>query len=241
MNGSEHACAIPDLGPTAYAQWRRSEIGAVTEELERTLILELLGDLNGRAVLDIGCGDGTFAIELAKRGAVVVGIDSSPTMIDAARMLTRQQNADVEFQVASADQLPFSAERFDIVTAITILCFVEDATPVFRGIGRVLRPGGRLVIGELGKWSTWAMARRMRAWLGSRLWQHGYFRTAGGLRSLALQAGLIVQQIRGAIYYPRSRLALRLVRPIDHVLGRMTTFGAAFVALSATKPGRTPP
>jgi SAM-dependent methyltransferase len=240
MNGGTPFCAIPGLGPTAYAQWRGSEIGAATEELERTLILELLGDLNGRTVLDIGCGDGTFAIELAKRGGVVVGVDSSPAMLEAARTLARQQDADIEFHVAAAEQLPFRAEQFDIVTAITILCFIEDATPVFREIERVLCPGGRLVIGELGKWSTWAMARRIRAWLGSRLWQQGYFRTAGRLRRLASHAGLVVQQVRGAIYYPRWRRALRLVRPIDHLLGRMTTFGAAFVALSATKPEHTP-
>ena len=122
------------------------------------------------------------------------------------------------------------------MTAITILCFVDDAAPVFGEIARVLRPGGRLVIGELGKWSTWAAARRVRAWLGSRLWRRGRFWTASELSRLAEAAGLIVETVRGAIYYPRWGFAARLMSAVDPGLGRLTTAGAAFVALSAIKP-----
>ena len=170
MNASEPAGAIPDLGPDVYARWRASKLGAITERLERQLILELVGDVSGCRILDVGCGDGEFAVELKKRGAIVVGIDASAEMIDAAKGRSKLQNASIDFQVGMAEHIPFPAEQFDVVTAITILCFVDDATPVFREIARVLRPGGRLVIGELGKWSTWAVGRRIRAWLGSRLW-----------------------------------------------------------------------
>jgi ubiquinone biosynthesis O-methyltransferase len=234
----EGACAVPDLSPEAYTRWRASEIGAITERLESQLILELVGDVGGRRVLDVGCGDGELALELTKRGAVVTGIDASAAMIDAAKRRATQHNVDITFQVGTAEQLPFSAERFDVVTAITILCFVDDAAPVFREIARVLRPGGRLVIGELGKWSSWAAARRIRAWLGSRLWRRGLFRTANELRGLAGQAGLVVESVRGAIYYPRWRLAARLLAPCDPVLGLLTTLGAGFVALSAMKADR---
>ena len=240
MSSSEPACAIPDLGPDAYARWRASEIGAITERLERQLILELVGDVSGCRVLDVGCGDGEFAVELKKRGAIVVGIDASAEMIDAAKGRSKLQNADIGFQVAMAEHLPFPAGQFDVVTAITILCFVDDAAPVFREIARVLRPGGRLVIGELGKWSTWAAGRRIRAWLGSRLWRRGRFRTANELRDLAEQAGLVVKTVRGAIYYPRWGVAARVMSSLDPVLSRVTTIGAGFVALSAIKPAGRP-
>jgi ubiquinone biosynthesis O-methyltransferase len=238
MGWNSSRAPIPDLGPEVYARWRASGIGATTERLEGQLILELIGDVSGCRVLDIGCGDGEFALELMKRGALVTGIDSSPAMIDAARSRATQHNADITFQVAVAEHLPFPAEQFDVVTAITILCFVEDAGSVFSEIARVLRPSGHLVIGELGKWSTWAAARRIRAWLGSRLWRQGQFRAANELRGLAEQAGLVVKSVRGAIYYPRWGLAARLLSPCDPVLGRLTTIGAGFVALSATKRGR---
>jgi ubiquinone biosynthesis O-methyltransferase len=226
----------PQLGPDAYARWRASEIGELTEQLERRLIVDLVGEVSGCNVLDVGCGDGEFALELTNRGAIVTGIDSSPAMVDAARRRATQNKADITFQVAMAEHLPFPADQFDVVTAITILCFVEDAAPVFREIARVLRPEGCLVIGELGKWSTWAAARRVRAWLGSQLWRHGRFRTAKQLRGLAGQAGLVVKSVRGAIYYPRWSIAARLLSPCDAVLGRLSTIGAGFVALSATKP-----
>jgi ubiquinone biosynthesis O-methyltransferase len=228
--------AIPDLGPEVYTRWRASATGATTERLERQLILELVGDVSGCRVLDVGCGDGELALELARRGAIVTGIDASAAMIDAAKGRAKRHDAEIVFEVAMAERLPFSAAQFEVVTAITILCFVDDAAPVFREIARVLRPGGRFIIGELGKWSTWAAGRRLRAWLGSRLWRRGRFRTARELRGLAEQAGLAVNNVRGAIYYPRWGFAARLLSPCDPVLSSLTTVGAGFVALSAVKP-----
>jgi ubiquinone/menaquinone biosynthesis C-methylase UbiE len=156
-------------------------------------------------------------------------------MIDAAKGSPRRNNVEVSFQVAGAEELPFPAEQFDAVTAITILCFVADATPMFQEMARVLRPGGRLIIGELGKWSPWAAGRRIRAWLGSLLWRQARFRTAKELRKLAEMTGLAVERVQGAIYYPRWSVAARLVAPLDAKLGRLTTIGAAFLALSAVK------
>jgi ubiquinone biosynthesis O-methyltransferase len=236
MSTTKPAFDQPDSWPDIYARWRATEVGAKTDRLETQLILELVGDVSGRRVLDVGCGDGAFALDLASRGAVVTGIDASAAMIDAAKDRAKRAKADVTFRLGTAEQLPFPSEQFDFVTAITILCFVDDATPVFREIARVLRPRGRLVIGELGKWSTWAAARRVRAWLGSRLWHHARFRTADELRGLAEQASLDIRSVRGAIYYPRCGVAARLMAPYDPTLGRLTTFGAAFVALSASKP-----
>lgn len=228
-------CAVADNWPQVYAKWRASKIGALTDRLERDLVLELLGDVAGRDVLDVGCGDGDLAIALWERQGRVSGIDASTQMIEAARARARARNAEIDFQTARAEQLPFPAARFDVVVAVTILCFVADATGVFREMARVLRPGGRVVIGELGKWSSWAAARRVRGWLGSPLWREGRFRTAGELRALAEEAGLAVESVRGAVFYPRLSVLARLMAPADSRIGRWTTKGAAFVALTARK------
>lgn len=228
--------ALPGLDPQVYAKWRASELGAITERLERRLMLELIGDVAGKRVLEVGCGDGALAVELAKRGAEVTGVDASERMIEAARERARDAGVPLALHLGPAEALPFDHERFDMVVAQTILCFVADGSPAFGEIARVLKPGGRLVIGELGRWSTWAMERRVRAWLGSPLWKRGHFRTPGELKRLAEQAGLVPGPVSGAVYYPRIGLAARWMNPIDAALGRLTKVGAAFLAISATKP-----
>jgi ubiquinone/menaquinone biosynthesis C-methylase UbiE len=224
------------LGPEGYRQWRASTLGRITERLEQNLVLELLGNLRGQKVLEIGSGDGTLAVTLAERGASIVGLDASRPMLDAAAARVTMANADVALCRGLAEALPFADDAFDAVVAVTILCFVDDAEGTFKEIGRVLRPGGRLVIGELGRWSTWAAARRTRGWLGSRLWRHGHFRTAGELRRLAAAAGLESRLVRGAVYYPRATMAARCLSGVDRLLGRLTTIGGAFIAMLAEKP-----
>jgi ubiquinone biosynthesis O-methyltransferase len=235
MLSESKASLLPNLGPDVYARWRASDIGAITERLQRRLILSLLGDVGGRRVLDVGCGDGDLAIELRRRGACVTGIDASSDMIEAAKARAKREGVEIEFVVGAAERIPFAAEQFDVVVAVTILCFVANAGPVFQEIARVLRPGGLLVIGELGKWSLWAVSRRVRAWLGSRLWRLGRFRTPRELRRLANQAGLTAGPVHGSVYYPRWHRAAQLLAPYDAVLSRVTTFGAAFLAVSAIK------
>jgi ubiquinone biosynthesis O-methyltransferase len=214
-------------------------VGSITERLERQLVLGMVGEVRGRRVLDVGCGDGDLAIELSKRGGKVVGIDASGPMIAAAKQWATREQIEVEFRIAAAQHLPLPSEQFDIVVAVTILCFVEDAAPVFQEMARVLRPGGRLVIGELGKWSSWAATRRVRGWLGSPLWRKGRFRTPREMRSLARSAGFTAETIQGAIYFPRWGPAAKILAPYDQFLSRITPFGAAFLALHATKPGIT--
>lgn len=237
MGEDGEAWDIPGLTPDIYRQWRESALGAITERLERRLILDLIGNVEGQRILDLGCGDGDLAVDLAQRGARVTGIDTSTAMIAAARARAVSAGTEIEFHVAAAQDLPFPPAQFDAVVAVTVLCFVDDPLPVFHEAARVLRPGGRFVIGELGKWNSWAAARRLRGWLGSPLWRRGRFRTPGELHSLAEAAGLRAEVVRGAIFYPRPGLAARFMAPLDAYFGRVTTLGAAFLALSAQKDG----
>jgi ubiquinone/menaquinone biosynthesis C-methylase UbiE len=74
--------------------------------LEQRLLLELIGDVRGRTVLDVGCGNGEPAIALWRRDAYVSGIDASLPMIEAARRRAARQGADIAFSVARAEALP---------------------------------------------------------------------------------------------------------------------------------------
>lgn len=222
--------------PADYAHWRATTVGKLTERLEQDVILALAGPLAGKRVLDVGCGDGAYGLSAARRGARVTGVDASSRMLEAARGRAASNHIDLELREGDVRRLPFEDSSFDVVLAVTVLCFVEDASAAVREMARVLAPGGRLVIGELGRLSTWAAWRRLRGWIGSRTWRRARFRGAGELARLVRPAGLVVEEVRGAVYYPPMGPLARLLAPLDSLPGRITTLGAAFIAVAARKP-----
>jgi ubiquinone biosynthesis O-methyltransferase len=221
--------------PESYAKWRTSRLGNITDALETQLLCELLGPLAGLQLLDVGCGDGALASELSRRGADVTGLDADPAMVTAAGMRAEARSAQLHFVEGNAERLPFGDAAFDCVVAVTVLCFVRDAERAVAEMARVLKPGGQLVIGELGRWSLWAAYRRVRGWLGAETWRAARFRTAAELASLVSSAGLKLSETRGGVFYPPFTAAARILAPIDAWLGRRATFGAAFIALWAIK------
>lgn len=198
------------MGPGVYERWRASRLGSVTEALEQTRILDLVGPVEGSRILDVGCGDGLLTWTLAERNAWVVGIDTDRAMLEAATArLARGRRQRPRFVEGRIEQLPFPDGSFDVVVIVTVLCLLEDRAGAVREAARVLRPGGRLVIGDLGRWSAWAARRRVKAWLGSTPWQSAHFSTASELSRLAERAGLTVENMRGSVYYPPIGLLAR--------------------------------
>lgn len=110
---------------------------------ERPAVLNLLGDVNGRQILDAGCGSGPLAVELTARGATVAGFDSSPAMIELAR---RRLGPTARLTVHDLSQpLPYEDATFDDVAASLVLHYLQDWVAPLSEIRRVLKPGGRLV------------------------------------------------------------------------------------------------
>lgn len=237
MSSSAEACV--SVGPASYQAWRATTLGSITETIEQQQIFELIGELDGRKMLDVGCGDGALLCAAVARGADGVGIDSDPAMLAAACALCDERAAGAQLLDGRAEHLPFANAAFDVVVAVTVLCFIRDAGGTIGEMARVLKPGGRLVIGELRRWNTWAALRKLRGRLGSPTWKHARFRSESELRTLVTEAGLSVMSVRGAVFYPPTGFFARLLAPVDQYLSRRTTVGAAFIALSATKPEQT--
>ena len=105
--------------------------------LAETLV-ELLNPQPGERILDLGCGDGFLTRRIAESGATMVGVDSSPQMVAAAK----QHGADA--RLASGESLPFDQE-FDAVFSNAALHWMTDQDAVLRGVYRALKPGGRFV------------------------------------------------------------------------------------------------
>jgi len=105
-------------------------------------VLELLGEVAGQDVLDLGCGDGVLTERLQAAGARVLGVDASAEMVAAARA------RGVPAEQADGQDLRIEA-RFDAVFSNAALHWMPDQDAVLQGVFRALRPGGRLVC-EMG-------------------------------------------------------------------------------------------
>jgi SAM-dependent methyltransferase len=157
-------------------------------------------------------------------------------MLAAAERRARRESIELQLVEGRAEALPFENATFDRVVAVAVLCFVRDTERAMSEIARVLKPSGRLVIGELGRWSSWAAIRRVKGWFGSPTWKAVRFRSARELRSLVESCGLDVNKTVGAIYYPHIGIAARLLARFDGWSARWTSIGAAFIAVLASKP-----
>lgn len=127
----DHSLESVDFGP------------GVGADVER----RLLGEVAGRRILDLGCGQGHAAVGLALRGARVIAIDDDVSQLGAARALTGQHDVTIEFHQAKPAELAFlAADHVDLAMAITTLSFVQDLDRVFRQVHRVIGPGGHFVL-----------------------------------------------------------------------------------------------
>lgn len=107
----------------------------------------------GDAALDVCCGTGDLALELARRvqpGGRAIGCDFSEPMLDLAREKAERRGAEgVRFEWADALRLPYDAARFDAVTVGFGVRNLSDLDAGLAEMARVLRPGGRLVVLEI--------------------------------------------------------------------------------------------
>lgn len=221
--------------PAAYASWFDSPLGRRVWTDEERALLSVLQPKAGWRVLDAACGDGRLLRSLARQGVRAVGVDTSAAMLHAARDRARSAGLPVRLVRANVGALPFAGASFDAIAAVTVLCFIPDAAPALREMARAVRQGGRLVVGELGRWSSWAGRRRLQGRRRGGPWSVAMFRSARALKRTLRGAELIPHRVRGAVFYPRSATAARLLGPLDAALGAITTFGAAFVAVAADK------
>ena len=107
---------------------------------------QLLGDVAGRRVLEVGCGSAPCARWLAAAGAEPVGLDLSGGMLRHAAALNAATGLAVPLVQAGAERLPFADGTFDVAcSAFGAVPFVAEPERVMREVARVLRPGGRWV------------------------------------------------------------------------------------------------
>ncbi|MDQ3856029.1 MAG: class I SAM-dependent methyltransferase [Chloroflexota bacterium] len=171
-------------------------LGAYIEERQHALLLEALQPRAGELVVDIGADVGRIARLVAGQpGVRVIATEPSPTLLRLGEQ--RSRGYDVEWRQGPSDAVPVEDGSADAVLLVTTLEFVRKPQDVVAEARRVLRPGGRMVVGVLSALSPWAALYRylgsqgVSPWTSARLW------TSGELSDL-----LSVPQsdVRGAVY-----------------------------------------
>jgi len=105
----------------------------------------ILGNVAGKEIIDVGCGEGRYCRILASKGAKVTGIDPTPSFIE----LAKQRHSEGAYLEGRAEDLPFSDSSFDVVVSYVALVDIPDDLAAIREMARVCRQGGQVVVATI--------------------------------------------------------------------------------------------
>lgn len=136
------------------ADWYDNLVGTQGSEYQREVVhpgvLKLLGDVTGKRVLDVACGQGVLCRLLQARGASVTGVDAARQLIDAARKHPMPEENGIDYLVGDARELldlkPIQGLTFDAMTCILAIQNFHPIQPLFHAASQLLVDEGRLVI-----------------------------------------------------------------------------------------------
>lgn len=128
----------------------------------KELMFRLAGDLRGKRVLEVGCGEGVASVQLAYCGADVDAVDISPVSIDVAGRRAAANDLVVNFRVADVTREDVAGpDTYDVVWCDLILHHLTDSLPaVMDGVRRWLKPGGIFIAREPVAYAGWLKAVR---------------------------------------------------------------------------------
>ena len=120
------------------------------------------------SIIDLGCGDGTLTIEMAKFASHVIGVDNNPEMLaSAGQRIERLGLKNVSLLAENVNKLSVSDKSLDIVFFSQSLHHLDDPESGFKEAARVLRPGGQVLVMELAKHTEdWVLEKLGHKWQG---------------------------------------------------------------------------
>jgi 2-polyprenyl-6-hydroxyphenyl methylase/3-demethylubiquinone-9 3-methyltransferase len=172
----------------------------------RVLTERLRVPLQGKAVLDVGCGGGFLAEEFARLGCDVTGVDPSQPSLEAARQHAEREGLDISYQLGSGEHLPVADASFDIVYCCDVLEHVDDLHAVIAEISRALKPGGVFFYDTINRTaaSKLVVIKLMQEWRWTSFVPPGLhdwnkFIKPQELEAIMRQEGLELQELVGLV------------------------------------------
>ncbi len=168
-------------------------------------------DLDGRKVLDIGCGGGILAEAMAAAGATVTGLDMAEKPLAVARLHQIESGLDVDYQQGTAEELASKeAGRYDVVTCLEMLEHVPEPSQVIASACRLVRPGGDVFFSTINRTPKSFMfaivgAEYVLKILPAGTHEYQKFIRPSELESWARDAGLQHRSSIGMHYNPLTR------------------------------------
>jgi len=176
--------------------------------------------LEGKKVLDIGCGGGILAEAMAAKGAQVIGIDMAEASLEVARLHLLESGLQVDYEKITAEAFANQhPDTFDVITCLEMLEHVPDPASIIAAAAKALKPGGTLVLSTLnrnGKSFLLAIvgAEYIMRMLPRGTHEYAKFLKPSELAATARQAQLEVSDITGMSYNPLTK-SYRLGRDVD--------------------------
>ncbi len=146
---------INDSGRRSSRGWKASAEAWISQQGDkgdwaRQNILDpglepLLGNLHGKRILDVGCGEGRYCRLLAEKGAITTGLDPVEEFI----ALAKQRHPEGAYHQGFAEFLPFPSQEFDLVVSYLTLVDILDFRSAILEMSRVLKPDGRILVATI--------------------------------------------------------------------------------------------
>jgi SAM-dependent methyltransferase len=156
--------ALATLKAQHRATWADGDYPFVAQHVGGPTIAALAAaPVNGRHLLDVATGSGNLALEAARAGATVTGLDLVPELLDVARERAAQAGLDIDWVEGDAEALPFPDDAFDVTTSAIGVQFAPRSRVVADELLRVTRPGGTIV---LANWTPRGMVGQLFQTMG---------------------------------------------------------------------------
>ena len=167
-----------------YDSWYQTKLGNFVDEVETKIAFDLFEPKAEEKILDVGCGTGNFSIKLAQKGCEVTGIDISEPMLEKAAEKAKKLNLDIDFKKANVVNLEFEDNHFDSVFSMAAVEFISDPEKAMQEMKRVVKPGGKILLGTIRKDSDWGEIYKKQAQKEDSVFSDADFKEPKDLKKL---------------------------------------------------------